>query len=339
MVKKIKLIIIGLIIGLNLATSQIATAAGSVVVSAESINSVQTGGTIDINFYATVSGANIGGVSFSVNLSNLSYQSYSAAGTAFNGYSGVPSGGSSAFQVAASYLGGGSSGRLFIGKITGLAGGTAGTGTVTVSNVSAVDNPNEEAMSGSSQNKSVTITAPPAPAPTCPAGQTGTPPNCTTPPPPAAAPTTPSNQTTQPNTSSTVAVPGTTKPAPNTESPKIVSEQVVADTYTDNSLSKEDSEATTQEVQTPEEDKASLDELFTPTTIIASIGGVAIVALATLALLKYMARRKASRDLNRHIVPMAAAITKLSEPSQDGVVILPTKEGADTLQDKDRERL
>lgn len=159
-------------------------AAGSAVISAESASSVTTGSNITVNFYATPSSANIYSGEFNATLTNLTFQSYSSSGSPFNGLNIVVAGnsaGSTNFTVAFSHIGSsaGSSAKALIGTATLRASGSAGTGQVQLGGLIADDNTGDS-MSVSASGKTISITAPPA-ASTCPAGQTGTPPNCTTP--------------------------------------------------------------------------------------------------------------------------------------------------------------
>ncbi len=207
------------------------SAAGSAAFTAETnTNSAQTGNTFEIRFYVTTSGANIYSGDVYVTLTNSVFNSYSAVDTDFNGISSTMGGqnGSTSFQIVAGYNGTNSgSGKLYIGKV--IATGTSvGTATINLYNPSA-DDANLAPMSASSQDKTVSVTAPPSSggSPTCPSGQVGTPPNCSAPQAPSTDKSTTRNTAaTSPNPDSNVALPGSNDDP--TAPPDIVAEPIFA---------------------------------------------------------------------------------------------------------------
>ncbi len=240
------LLTLGLLLGgQNILAGQ-ATAAGSVVVSVEpSLASVNTGENLELRFYATPSGANLWGVSVQVALSQLSFVSFDSTGAPFNGFSGVPYGGtagSTNFEVVGSYQGQhtGSTGKIYLGKVVVAAASSAGTGTVTLSGVIAYSNYQQDPMSSSASGTTITISAPSSsnPPAACGAGQTGTPPNCVTPSQPASN----SNPALSPNSSSKITVPSSTSVS-SEASGEVVSEREVSDVLAATTSAEEETNA------------------------------------------------------------------------------------------------
>lgn len=146
----------------HLLVHNYAGAAGSSVVSVEaSPASVTPGGNVTLRFYVTPSGASVNSVSVNVALTNLSYVSYSATGSAFNGLAQVPSGATAtSFSVIGAYQSfGGSGSKALILTVTVKASSSPGTGQVSLSGAEAYDT-SEAAMSATVQNASITISAP-----------------------------------------------------------------------------------------------------------------------------------------------------------------------------------
>lgn len=253
-----------------------AQAAGSVVVTVESSSSVQTGSNTELRFYATPSGANVYGVQVDVVLANLTYVSFSASGTGFNGYAGVPSGGSNgstSFQIAGSYQNPatGSGAKVLIGRVTVKASATAGTASITLSGAQATSWETGDvlgAMSASSQNGSITVASPP-PAST----PTPTPTQQETQTPPPTENTTPANQTTSPNPDSDVLVPAEEN---SPEESTIVKETEIAKVFDEGVRELENNN---EVIQTEEDESDKLSPAVIAGVVIGSlvliIGGLA----------------------------------------------------------------
>lgn len=187
---RLKFLALGLVLGIGIfaGVSGKAAAAGSAQFTVESEGSVTAGQNVTLRFYVTPSGGpGLFVASVRVNLTNLTYVSGTSSGYGFSGTGSAQGGtaGATTFDVVASHQSGSSStGKTLMYTVTVQAAGSAGTGTVALSNAQADDttvvnlDPGA-AMSTSTQNRSITINA--AQVPTCPSGQTGTPPNCTTP--------------------------------------------------------------------------------------------------------------------------------------------------------------
>ncbi len=219
-----------------------AQAAGSAVVTVEpSAASVNTNSNVNLRFYVTPSGASIYSVQFNVNLSNLTFVSYSAGGTFAQNF--VQSGGtagSTSFQIVSSHSGvNSSSSKAYIGQVTVKASASAGTGSINISGVVAYDS-NLDGMSASGQAGSVTIISPPAsggggssnPG----SGGGGSP-----------QPTTPSGNVTQnPNPDSTVAIPNE-----DGSEAVIISEEELANVLDEDSESGTDTEKESTEKPKP----------------------------------------------------------------------------------------
>lgn len=174
--RHLKLVLLGLVLTFGLFSGTV-NAAGSAVITVElSAGSVQTDGNVTLSFYATPSGASVYSAQINVNLTNLTFQSYSSAGSPMTGSNSVAVGGSvgsTSFTIVTSYSGpGGSSSKTLMGRVTAKAGSSAGTGQITLSGADAYDNTGDP-MTASSQNASVTITAPPTPPPPSGGGGSG----------------------------------------------------------------------------------------------------------------------------------------------------------------------
>ncbi len=214
------------VIAVQILVAGVVSAAGSAVVTAEiSPGTASTNTNISLRFYVTPSGAGIYSIQFNVNLGNLTYVSYSPSGTAFGGLSAVQSGGSAgstSFQIIASHSGSNSSSsKAYIGQVTARTASNAGTGSVSISGVEALDS-TLDAMSASGQNASMTITAPVVSNPDPGSGSGG---STSTP-----TPSTPTGNVTQtPNPDSSVAVPN----SDGSSEPQIVPEAELADVLDD----------------------------------------------------------------------------------------------------------
>lgn len=151
-----------------------AYAVGSAVFTTESASSVTTGANLQVSLYVTptlgAGDAGLWSASVVLSLGNLTYSLYtpnSSAG-AF-GYNVVQSSSSNSVEITAAHTSGtGSTGKTLIGVVTVQA-GSAASGQLNLGSTLAGDY-DSNTMSTSDQDRSVTIT--------CPAGQTGTPPSC-----------------------------------------------------------------------------------------------------------------------------------------------------------------
>ncbi len=291
-----------------------ATAAGSAVVSVEiSSSSVTAGENVTLRFYVTPSGINVYSASTNVSLTNLSFLSYSPSSSPFTGYNAASSGGSvgsTSFSVTASYSGAnaGSNGKTLIGVVTAQSSGSAGTGTVALSGADAYDI-NGDPMSASSQNDTVTINAPAAP--TCPSGQTGTPPNCT-------SPSTPSGSTNSGNSSNSSSggssSSGSTNTTVNTvDNPNPDSTlNAGGETMSENDFSLAAAEAEAETVATTTKK--------TPASLVTKlVAGLMLVVLAAVAAKIILSRLARKRALNRHVAGSASPSIFSSEKKSDSV--------------------
>lgn len=210
-------------------------AAGSAVFTIEpSATSKQAGTQLDVNLYVTASGANMFSGKVNINLTNATLVSFDPSGTNF-GFSAAVAGGtagSTSFEIASGYFGGnGTQGKLYMGRFIIQLASSAGTATIDLHSPQALektstdpDPPTFDPMASTTQDKSITITAPAGQ--TCAPGQIGTYPNCSTPPPP---PSGTNNPTTNPNTGSKIAVPPPT--TDTSQPPEIIPEQQISDAY------------------------------------------------------------------------------------------------------------
>lgn len=278
-------------------------AAGTAVVSVEASSPVQTGADFQANFYVTASGAPVYTVSFSVNFSGITFQSYSPGSSPFNGSNSVANGGSpgsTSIQIAASYVGlvPGGTGKILVGNATLRAGSSAGTGIIAISGVQAyeyqTDPNNETAMSASGQNGSVTIQAPVQPPASCPSGQTGTPPNCTTPSSGSGGGSSSGGggSTASPNPNNSVAVPSSSDGSASDNPPDIISEAEF--------MGESDENADTA---APPSDEAEDSESWFSVWNIAAVGGGVVLLLALVVGGRiFMLHRSKAAELTNHVM-------------------------------------
>lgn len=144
--------------------SGLVSAAGTAIYTAEGLASVQPGATYTLNVYVNASGAAIWSGSIDISLTNFTYQSYSPGSSPF-GIAQVIAGntpGSTSFTIGVAHTSGsGSTGKTLLGVVTLKATGAGGsTGQIQLSGAQA-DDFNVDPMAASSQNRSVSITAPP----------------------------------------------------------------------------------------------------------------------------------------------------------------------------------
>lgn len=284
------------------------SAAGSAVITVESSSSVSTGASVDLNFYVTPSGANVYSVGANVSLSNLTFQSWSSSGSPFNGFNGVTAGGSAgstSFTFSASYQGAaaGGSSKVFIGKAVATAGGSAGTASINFSSPEAYDS-SIDTMAASAQNRSITITAP---VQSCSAGQTGTPPNCTTVQSGGSSSgssgssgSTPSNPTTTPNKKSTASVPaasGTPNTADNPAPAQEISEETLSTIF-----SSGEAEAVSDQ---PAQEEGEKKKSNTTPLIIGGIAGLALLGML-IGFLKF--KNRGSGPSGPYVPPVIAHV-------------------------------
>lgn len=160
-------------------------AAGSAQITLESAAGGVAGSEQEIRLYVTPTGAPLYTVQTTINLANMTFVSYTPNGTYFALFNSAASGGSvgsTSFTIGASHQGLAETAagtKAFVGTIRVQLGGSAGTATASQTAHKADDAIDVSPMATSAPARSMTITA--AQSPTCPAGQVGTPPNCTTP--------------------------------------------------------------------------------------------------------------------------------------------------------------
>lgn len=139
----LSIIVIAFLLASTLSPLQV-NAATAVDITVEPGNgTIATGTNADFRLYATVSGGNLFAVGFRVNLSGMTYNSYNASGSAFNGTSAVTSGdsvGSVTFEVVASDAAPskGASGKRYIGSFNAKS-GAVGSASVAFANLEAYD--------------------------------------------------------------------------------------------------------------------------------------------------------------------------------------------------------
>lgn len=319
---KVTLLFAGVLLFASAITSLLgnsAQAAGTAHVTVEASSPVQTGADFQANFYVTASGVSVYSVGFNVSLSGVTFRSYTPGASPFNGSNSVASGGSAgstSFQIAASYGGAvaGGMGKLFVGQATLRAGSTGGTGAITISNVQALeyttDSENPTNMAGSDQDGSVAIQAPVTPPATCPAGQVGTPPNCSTPQQPSGGngggTTGAGGSAANPNPDNSVAVPSGSTPELDPQA-DIVSESDFMDASAEDT--KESSDTAADEKTT-----------FPLKTILFAGGAVVVLAGVGVLARLIVLRRRSSKELAGHIVmPPASTPSTPSTPPQSPI--------------------
>jgi hypothetical protein len=292
------LLAVGAMFALSLFSGGKVHAAGAAAFSVEGFSTIEAGKTMELSLYVTVSGADVNSSSVILNFSNFTYVSFSDSGKSFS-LAIVTDGdfvGSTSVEVVGAFTnGGGAQGKLLMGKLTVQAAGSAGTGNITLSNPKAYDNGgNLEAMDTSVQNKSVTLTQPPAA--TCPSGQVGTPPNCSTPTTPPTTTTSPStNATTTPNQNSTASVPKAISSTDNTGNS--ITSNELKDTYDAGIL-----QATAVELEGAQDEAATTVGMSDWKNRLM-MGGILVGVLAVAAILLSLVSRRmrAAKELNRHI--------------------------------------
>lgn len=277
-----------------------ASAAGSAVLSVDiSPSPVTAGGNVTLSFYVTPSGMNVYSATVNVNLTNLSYLSFSPSGSPFPN-STVPVGGSAgstSFSIVSTYQGAssGSSGKTLMGVVTAQSSGSAGTGTVALSGADAYDT-NGDPMSASSQNRTVTINAPAAP--TCPSGQIGTPPNCTTPAAPSGSSNSGSSSSGSSNSGGSTNTSANIVDNPNPDSTVAVDGEIMSEN--DFSLAAADAEA--------ENDTVATVTKKTPASLITKlVAGLMLVVLAAVAAKIVLGKVSRKRELSRHVAGSSSA--------------------------------
>lgn len=310
--KRFALLIFALILAFSGFLQRPVSAAGSAVITVEpSVTSVTAGGTLDLRFYVTPSGANVYSAYIYVTLTNMYFQSYDSTSVPFNGFAGITDGnsaGSTYFQISTSYQGAspGGAGKVYMGRVRVIT-GSAGSASAVLSASDAYD-PNVDPMSPSSQNTSITVSAPASPPASCPSGQTGTPPNCSIP------STAPSSQTTTPSSTNASSQPNETSNA-TIPSSNSTSDNPTSELVTENSLNQlSQSELNSDKAQSDDENE-ELDYKSISMAVGGGLLGLLIIAILGSKLAKRHARTK---EINRHIAPQAtyssATSTILPDP-------------------------
>ncbi len=290
-----------------------ASAAGSAVITAEGPSSVAAGSEFDVSFFVTPSGADLFSAEVSVSLTNLTYVKAVAATTQFSGTGFATSSTDTSFTVVASHANNGSSNtKVRMLTVTLRAGSAAATGQIALSGAVAKDvtvkdlDPNAP-MNASAQNRSVTVS--------CPSGQTGTPPSCTSPSGGGGSGagtntdnggttntnTTPRNVVNNPVPGSTIAV-GTDENG----NPNVMTE----DEFSIGTVNANTSTETTMAAAKPASSKRAL-----------AIGGIiALLILVLVGVKLVLSRVSAGRTLNRHVNGAGAVGTFGSSESVGHVV-------------------
>lgn len=194
---------------------QVFAATGSIYITPGS-NSVQVGNNVTVSLRINP-GAEVNGVIATVNFdkTKLQYVTLSSAGSPFNtqlahtGESAANANGVISLEYGALPING-SSGKVsadsLIETITFKALASSGSASLTITNANSYLVSDSSPANPSVSGATVNFTA--APAPTCPTGQVGTPPNCKTP-----TPTTPTTPTTpKPSTTTPTKPTNTTTP-------------------------------------------------------------------------------------------------------------------------------
>ncbi len=274
------------------------SAAGNVAFTAEGAASAQTGTRFTAVVYVNPSGASFLNGQLTLNLTNLTFQSYSASsGMASSAINGCGVGATTCtlnfYNIA------GISTKTAVGTLTINATGAGGTsGQISLSGAAA-DDTNDSPMAVSTTNRTISISSPPPPA-------TATP---NTPPPATATPNTPppsggSTATPLPASSSAGSNPNTSNPIDNPDPESTVSvpdENGEVQIISENELSLAVANAETDSETVATDTKKSPISLII--MIVTGIILIALVAVGAKLLLDKIARK---RNLNP---PIAGAPT------------------------------
>jgi hypothetical protein len=165
---------------------------------------------------------NVVDVTLSYDATKVSYQSISAAGTPFvTPFIGGVTTTSNSIHFTNGILGGSVSADAYVATVTFKAIAGSGTTALSLTGSNAADATTSAATDPAVAGATITLTSPVA---TCPAGQTGTPPNCVTP--------TPTPTPTPPTTTTKTSGGGTTVPIPTAPTPVTAANTDIATTVT-----------------------------------------------------------------------------------------------------------
>lgn len=175
-------------------------------------STVSTGGTITVSVRINPS-ANVNGVQATLNFdaSKLTYVSTDTSGSAFSTQLQQTQSGGTVTMVRGDLTGFVSTDSL-VETVTFRAAAGSGSTALTLSNANATDGTGTY-TNPSTTGASVSFSTPVSPPATCPAGQTGTPPNCTTPPATGSSGDTSGGATTDPSPSQPASKPAGSTPA------------------------------------------------------------------------------------------------------------------------------